>query len=372
MRICWRTIPSQRNSMACLHVACERAGYHLNFVTRPEEDVTLYSLNSITGHLYIEEIQNADAITIIGGPHASARWKDLVSVADYVVVGEGEYTVPRLLESIEKNMPLPPGVATSSSYKPVDHTVYLDGNPSFGEYKGYIEISRGCPYGCTYCQTPRIFGRCMRHRSISSIVNLAKSFRDIRFLSPNALAYGTDGIHPDIRHISSLLKELAKLPEKKIFLGTFPGEIRPEFVTEDAIALISRYCSNTKVHIGAQSGADSTLKKIHRGHSLTKVWDAIYACTDAGLTPIVDIIVGFPDETDEELLETVSLCHEVSKIGYVHAHRFFPLPGTPLERGTSRDLIPEVVSTLGSLALSGRLTGSWNNPEIRFFSKIPK
>ena len=97
MRVCWRTIPSQRNSMACLYAACERAGYILDFVTGPEKDVTLYSLNSITGPSLLPEIKSADAITIIGGPHACARWNDLVSVADYVVVGEGEYTVPRLL-----------------------------------------------------------------------------------------------------------------------------------------------------------------------------------------------------------------------------------------------------------------------------------
>jgi len=358
--------------MACLYAACERAGYRPDFVTFPERDVTLYSLNSITGPSYFNEICEADTITIAGGPHACARWQELVSIADYVVVGEGEHTVPRLLKCIETGTPIPPGVATSHSYQPIDHTVFLDGNPSFGEYKGYIEISRGCPYGCTYCQTPRIFGNCMRHRSIASIVSLAKSFRDIRFLSPNALGYGTDGIHPDIEPVRALLRELSQLPDKEIFLGTFPGEIRPEFVSEEATQLISRYCSNTKIHIGAQSGAESTLKKIHRGHTLSDVWNAIECCTDAGFTPVVDIIVGFPDETDEELLETVTFCREVARAGYVHAHRFFPLPGTPLEGSLSRDLISEVVSALGSLALSGRLTGSWNNPEIRFFSKIPK
>ncbi|NLL09786.1 MAG: TIGR04013 family B12-binding domain/radical SAM domain-containing protein [Methanomicrobiales archaeon] len=372
MRVCWRKIRGQRNSMACLYAACERAGYNLDFVNGPENDITLYSLNSITGPSLFQEIRSADVITIVGGPHACARWDELTSIADYVVVGEGEFTLPRLLRCIEDDLPLPPGVATSTSFQAADHSVLLDGNPSFSEHKGYIEISRGCPFGCTYCQTPRIFGNKIRHRSIDSIVKLAQSFHDIRFLSPNALAYGTDGIHPEIRHMQALLRELAKMPDKDIFLGTFPGEIRPEFVSEEAVDLIARYCSNTKVHIGAQSGADSTLKKIRRGHTLSDVWNAVDHCVDAGFIPVIDIIVGFPDETDDELLKTVSFCREVSGIGYVHAHRFFSLPGTPLEGRGSRDLIPEVESALGSLALSGRLTGSWNNPEIRFFSKVPK
>jgi len=357
--------------MACLLAACDRAGYHLKISDGPEPDITLYSLNSITGPAYFDEIRNADCITIAGGPHACARWKDLIKFADYVIIGEGEYTVPRLLQSIESKTVPPPGVATSDGYTPTDHAVFLDGNPSFGEYKGYIEISRGCPFGCTYCQTPRIFGNKIRHRSISSIVEHAKAFRDIRFLSPNALAYGTDGIHPDLSHIQSLIKELARLPGKKLFLGTFPGEIRPEFVNEEAVDLITTHCSNTKLHIGAQSGAESTLAKINRGHSCDAVWDAIDCCVDQGITPVVDIIVGFPGETDDEMMRTVQFCREVSRVGYVHAHRFFSLPGTPLEGSLSRDLIPEVVMAFGSLALSGRLTGSWNKPEIRFFSKIP-
>ena len=372
MRVCWRDITSQKNSMASIYAACERAGIRLEIVPGPSSDVTLYSLNSITGYDYYDEIHHTDVISIVGGPHASARWNELTSIADYVVIGEGEYTVPRLLKSIESGSQVPPGVATSDGYIPVDHSVYLNENPSFSRYKGYIEISRGCPYNCAYCQTPRLCGSRMRHRSIHSILTLAKSVTQVRFLSPNTLAYGTDGIHPDIRHIRSLLKELSQFPEKEIYLGTFPGEVRPEFIDGEVIDLIDRYCFNKKIHVGAQSGSDSLLKRIFRSHTVSAVYDAIEFIVDAGFKPVIDIIVGFPDETDEEMIETVQLCKEICRIGYVHAHRFIPLPGTPLEGFRSRDLIPEVESVFGSLALSGRLTGSWNTPEIRFFSKISK
>jgi len=372
MRVCWRDISSQRNSMAALYAACERSGIDLHIVPEPSLDVTLYSLNSITGRNYYEEISNAEVVTVIGGPHATARWKELVSIADYVVIGEGEYTVPRLLRCIESGASVPPGVATSDGYQPVDHTVFLDGNPGFSKYRGYIEISRGCPYKCAYCQTPRLFGHQMRHRSIGSIISMAKTYSQIRLLSPNTLAYGTDGVHPDIRYVKRLLEELSKLPGREIYLGTFPGEVRPEFVDEEAVNLIFRYCANKKIHLGAQSGSDSVLYRISRSHTLSDIHTAVDKIVEGGLKPVIDIIVGFPDETDEEMMDTVQLCSEVCRVGYVHAHRFISLPGTPLEGQRSRDLIPEAESALGSLALSGKLTGSWNRSEIRFFSKIPK
>mgnify|MGYP006971917985 CR=1 FL=1 len=54
--------------MACLYAACERAGYTLDFSCGPEKDVTLYSLNSITGPSLIPEINAADTITVITVP----------------------------------------------------------------------------------------------------------------------------------------------------------------------------------------------------------------------------------------------------------------------------------------------------------------
>jgi radical SAM superfamily enzyme YgiQ (UPF0313 family) len=79
-------------------------------VNSPEDDITLYSLNSIIAPSFFEEIKTAECITIAGGPHACARWEELVLYADYVVVGEGEFTVPRLLQSIAEGLPLPAGL----------------------------------------------------------------------------------------------------------------------------------------------------------------------------------------------------------------------------------------------------------------------
>jgi radical SAM superfamily enzyme YgiQ (UPF0313 family) len=94
---------------------------------------------------------------------------------------------------------------------------------------------------------------------------------------------------------------------------------------------------------------------------------AVDLCTESGITPVVDFIVGFPFESDDDQLATVKLIRQVTRSGKVHVHRFIPLPGTPLAGTTARSLLPETEKVFGSLALTGRLTGSWTDPEIRFF-----
>ncbi|HWQ67538.1 MAG TPA: TIGR04013 family B12-binding domain/radical SAM domain-containing protein [Methanospirillum sp.] len=370
MRVNWRVISSQRNSFATLYAACQQHGYLLNEVKKPESDVTLYSLNSIQAPALLDEMRSAPCITIAGGPHATALYQDLTGFADYVVVGEGEFTVPRLLHAIETGNPPPPGVATGERYTPVDHTVLPDGYPSFTEYKGYIEITRGCPFGCAYCQTPCIFGHQMRHRSLDSVKTLAQSYGQIRLVTPNALAYGSNGRTPRLEKVERLLKTLKNELNREIYFGTFPSEIRPEFVTAESVSLITRFCDNTRLHIGAQSGCDDVLSRLHRGHTSDDVYNAIDYCVDGGLTPIVDVILGFPDETEEEQAETIRLVREVCRRGYIHAHRFIPLPGTPLAGTQSSQVIPDAMVALGSLALTGRVTGSWNKPELRFFRTV--
>lgn len=371
MDVIWREITSQRNSFAALYAACEKHGYMLTPLPAPGGDVTLYSLNSIQAPTLIDEIAAAQCITIVGGPHASACYDEMTEVADYVVVGEGEYTVPRLLDALRDNLPIPPGVATREGYTPVDHSVLLDAYPSFSLYKGYIEITRGCPHSCQYCQTPCLSGHRMKHRGLDSIRELVQHFKQIRLVSPNALAYGSDGVHPRLDKVEKLLTLMGRDQAREIYFGTFPSEVRPEWVTPEAVDLIRRYCTNKRLHIGVQSGCDRVLRRLKRGHSRDDALCALDHARDGGLIPVVDVIFGFPGEQEEEQEETVELVQEVCKKGFVHAHRFIPLPGTPLANSTPTPVIPHAQAVLGALALAGKVTGSWNEPELRFFRRVP-
>lgn len=241
-----------------------------------------------------------------------------------------------------------PGVATKvGGRNRIDHSVRLDGFPCFTRMKGYMEISRGCPFHCSYCQTPRLHGTKMHHRSREAIVEAARHYRDARFVTPNAFAYGsTDGRTPDAEKLERLL---SSMPDNNLYFGTFLCEVRPEFVTQETADLVVQYCANTKLHFGAQSGSNAVLAKMGRGHTLENVYAAL------------DVIFGFPFETDEDKEATLALVKDVVRSGKVHVHYLMPLPGTPLAAAVPREVIPAVDRALGKLALGGRVTGTWQN-----------
>ncbi|RPI36968.1 MAG: TIGR04013 family B12-binding domain/radical SAM domain-containing protein [Methanoregulaceae archaeon] len=364
MQVNWRWIHAARNTYAVLSAACGCDGFPLKPVDTPADDVTCYSLNSINAPEYRDEIATADCRTIAGGPHATACPRKVARYADYVVVGEGEYTLPRLLADLrDGGEGRIPGVRSGDYFKPADTSVLLDAYPAFSEMKGYVEITRGCPHACGYCQTPQIFGHCMRHRSIDEVARFADRHEQSRFVSPNAFAYGSDGRHPRWDKIEHLLRQC----RSRIFFGTFPSEVRPEFVCNESLSLVTQYCANTKLHFGAQSGSDAVLAHLRRGHTVADVLRAVDLCREHSLVPVVDFILGLPFESDEDQRATLDLICQVSRNGIVHAHRFIPLPGTPLAGSVARDLLPEAEKILGKLALRGRLTGSWNDPAVRFF-----
>jgi B12-binding domain/radical SAM domain protein len=223
---------------------------------------------------------------------------------------------------------------------------------------GPIEISRGCPWSCAYCQTPRLFGHRMRHRSVEAICKYDQFYEDKRLVSPNAFAYGSDGITPNEAAVELLLRSLSG----NIYFGTFPSEVRPEFVTPRMLELVNTYCANKELHLGGQSGSDRMLKAIHRGHTAARVLEAVELTHDSGLIPVVDFIFGMPGEREEDQRLTVdSIKAIIAEGGKVRAHYFMPLPGTELAGTKPEKLSPEIDKLLGKLALGGRLTGSWSN-----------
>jgi B12-binding domain/radical SAM domain protein len=338
-----------------------------DIVEQPCYGIMIYSFATQQASLIFRELAQArtGSIFIAGGPHPSARPEETLRFFDYVVIGEGEKTLPELIDVIRNKGDISSvkGIAYKNENNIVftekrDH-VDLDEYPAFdhGIMHNTIEITRGCPFNCTYCQTPQLFGHNMRHRSIDEISKYSKFLKDVRFTSPNAFAYGSDGIHPRIDKIESLLRALSP---GNIFFGTFPSEVRPEFVSDEILELVSDHCRNTTINMGGQSGSKRILESIRRKHTVEDIFIGAEKCMDHGFTPVVDFIFGLPGETEVDQLETLKVIKWLTgKGGKVHSHYFMPLPGTQFEYSTPAPISRQVEKVMGELALHGKTTGVW-------------
>lgn len=337
----------------------------------PRSGIMLYSFATAQADEVCREVSKArieaqiDAVYVCGGPHPSAEPEEALKFFDYVVIGEGEETLPELIEVLKRGGE--PEAVKGVAYKKdgrVEFTgprapVDLDLYPPFERILAPVEISRGCPWRCAYCQTPRLCGSKMRHRSVQVIQKYARYHKDIRFTTPNSLAYGSDGLSPRLDKVESLLRALSEF-KRPIYFGTFPSEVRPDFISAEALELITEYCSNHVLNIGGQSGSTRVLKAIGRGHDVSQVEVASELCLDQGITPLIDLIFGLPIETEEDQCLTLELTKKIIvKGGRVRAHYFTPLPGTPLAETVPASISDRVAAELGKLALDGKLTGSW-------------
>jgi radical SAM superfamily enzyme YgiQ (UPF0313 family) len=102
--------------------------------------------------------------------------------------------------------------------------------------------------------------------AVLTVLLRRQNISGLGFNSSNAFAYGSNGITPEFDKIETLLSSLASPNDKQIYFGTFPSEVRSEFVTGRALELVKSYCSNKSLSLGAQSGSERILKIIGRGH----------------------------------------------------------------------------------------------------------
>ncbi|MDW7776312.1 MAG: TIGR04013 family B12-binding domain/radical SAM domain-containing protein [Methanosarcinales archaeon] len=367
-RVHFRWNQKNSNSLAALMPLVP--GAHI--VQKAKDGIMVYSFATAHASEVFNEVSGSstDSTFIAGGPHPSARPLECLEYFDYVVVGEGEETLPELVNSIRSGDTA--GVK-GIAYRDGSRCVYtgarppvdLDRYPPFspGLLKGYIEITRGCPHNCGYCQTPRLFGHRMRHRSPEVVAEYAGIMRDVRFVSPNAFAYGSKGVRPEPDKIQVLLEAVSK--KCRMFFGTFPSEVRPEFITDETLELVKQYCYNTSLSLGAQSGSQRVLDTIGRGHTVEDVKCAVELCRDYDLTPVVDVIFGLPGEMPADQLETLQLVEWIiAQGGNIHSHYFTPLPGTPLQDRVPSPVSKDVNRAMGKLALDRKVTGVWE-PGVR-------
>jgi tRNA-2-methylthio-N6-dimethylallyladenosine synthase len=196
-------------------------------------------------------------------------------------------------------------------------------------FEAFVNISYGCDKFCTYCIVPYTRGR-ERSRLAKDVIKecqelVNQGYKQITLLGQNVNSYGLD-LH-DGTSFASLLEEVAKLGIPRLrFLTSYPSQF-----TDDVIEVMAKYPNIVKwLHLPVQSGSDSCLKRMGRRYSSTQYLDLVkrIRAKMPSIALTTDIIVGFPNETEEEFSDTLKLAKEV---GYSAAFTFIysPRRGTP-------------------------------------------
>lgn len=318
---------------------------------------------------------------IIGGPHAAGDPRGALEGGfDYCCAGEGEEVLRDVYERASSGRGLEgmTGLLSlgGSGLQGERRTglVDLDGLdplPRRVRFPTYIEVGRGCRWGCAYCQTPRIFGRAERFRSPGRVADIAGHYvawgmMDVRLLLPNALSYAsTEPGVPNCAALEEMLERVhASCPGARIYLGSFPSEVRPDYVTREALAVLRKYVSNDSLVIGGQSGADRVLEWLKRGHKVEDIRRAADIVRAGGFAASVDLMLGFPVEEPADREATFDLAEELGRAGTrVNMHFLMPLPGTPLWDRSVRFLSADERRRLDRLAQQGIVRGHWRRQE---------
>lgn len=211
-------------------------------------------------------------------------------------------------------------------------------------FKASVPIMFGCNNFCTYCIVPYVRGR-ERSRNSQDIIDevtalVNQGYKEIMLLGQNVNSYGKD-LENDMT-FPELLREINKIEGDFIirFMSSHPKDATKELL--DTILECDKVAKH--LHLPVQSGSNSILRAMNRNYTVEKYLETVKYLRerykDFSLT--TDIIVGFPNETDEEFQDTVRL---IKQVEYDNIYSFIYSKRSGTKASEINDTIPEEVKS---------------------------
>ena len=196
-------------------------------------------------------------------------------------------------------------------------------------FKAYVTITYGCDRFCTYCIVPYVRGR-LQSRGHAEIIKEAEALAasgvsEITLLGQNVDAYGKD--KKDEYGFASLLKDVSKIEGiRRLRFATS----HPKDFDEDILEVMAGTPSICRaINLPVQSGSDRILKEMNRGYTRNQYIELVKrirsVLPDVSLT--TDLIVGFPQETEEDFKDSYDLLKEL-RFDIIHTAAYSPREGT--------------------------------------------
>ena len=298
-------------------------------------------------------------ITVVGGTQAWLMPTETLSfygdAVDCVFAGESELSFPAFLDCLQEGSApdeamIPGTVFTKKDGKiasnPPRRMENLDSIP-FPRWdlmppKGYPKAphggffrqfpvapmitSRGCPYSCTFCSSPVMYGRRIRFRGLDNI------FEEIELLYAK---FGVREIHFEDDNFSLRRNFVLEFCERMLSKGQgitwgFPNGIRLDTLDDEVLSAMKR-AGAYALNFGVESGDDETLKLIKKKIDKKEIADRIEMVKKHGFSTGGFFIIGFPWETAENILRTFEFAQklDLDRVGFSY---FQPFPGTDLTK----------------------------------------
>lgn len=297
--------------------------------------------------------KNEDAFLIAVGCYAQLKPDELAAVdgVDLVLGATEKFNVTAYINDLTKNET---GEVHSCEISDADFYV---GSYSIGDRtRAFLKVQDGCDYKCTYCTIPLARG-ISRSDTLENVLKNAreiseKDIKEIVLTGVNIGDYGK-GEFGNKKHEHTFLELIKALDTVDGIHRLRISSIEPNLLKDETINFVAQ--SNTFVphfHIPLQSGSDDLLKKMKRRYlrnvytnRVTKI-KAIMPNACIG----VDVIVGFPGETDEHFLETYNYLNDMD-ISYLHVFTYSERPDT--EAVLMEGVVPKNIRAKRSKMLRG-------------------
>jgi anaerobic magnesium-protoporphyrin IX monomethyl ester cyclase len=321
----------------------------------------MFSGNWLHNRILIDHLRDSfpDAVIIAGGEHLTAAAEFCIEQTrglDVCVLGEGEDTVQDVVKAIADGTDLLEieGIVYRNSdnkpvrtparkrireveavawpaweYFPLDK--YKENSIIYGVDRGVYSLplmaTRGCPYECTFCSSPQMWGTRYFMRSPQDVVNEIEYFKN---------TFGA--LNFDFYDLTAIIKkkwiiEFAKevLDRKLDITWQIPAGTRSEVIDKEvAHYLYLSGCRN--ITYAPESGSEAILKAIKKKVNLNSMLDSIrYSCEEK-MNIKINVIIGFPEDTHADIWKTMWFLIKASKAGVndMAPSVFSPYPGSEL------------------------------------------
>ena len=282
-----------------------------------------------------DKVRAAGIPVAIGGTHVTFLPNEGLEHADFVVRGEGEFAFQELVEALEAGDGL--SKIQNLSYRADGKAVHvperpkianLDVNP-IADYPlihgwkpgGIVSVatSRGCPFSCTFCSVPGMYGHAFRTHTIDRVLEELRLHRD------SAHIFFADDI------FTANKKRVKELLSRMIQEGITPewgAQVRTETVDDPELLGLMRDSGCFNVYVGFESINPRTLKLFQKKQDLDKINRAIDRFHENNIRIHGMFVVG----SDEDDVETIYATAEFAKKRNIDSVQFMiltPIPGSP-------------------------------------------